>query len=157
MPPAVAFVFDQECSTQEQRNDLTRMDPGRVRFLPRRMYENYLLDTAAVSAVMNDIAGFRAQPVSEDEVRQFFDGRRGDRKEGGRQLRYFCAGTDAVPPDWENSIDAAKLLEDAFRELSETRASYEKTTHSVAITERLIATRPEALRDVVDFLVGLLP
>ncbi|MFZ1005576.1 MAG: hypothetical protein WAN65_01985, partial [Candidatus Sulfotelmatobacter sp.] len=134
----------------------TRMDPGRVRFLPRRMYENYLLDPATVAGVMNSIVGFRDQPVLENEVRQFFEGRRGARKEGGQQLRYFCAGTVDVPDDWESKIDAAKLLEDAFRELSETRVSFEKTTHSVAITERLIADRPDALREITDFLAQLL-
>jgi predicted ATPase len=157
LPPAVAFVFDQECLTQEQKDDLTRMDPDRVRFLPRRMYENYLLDPAAVASVMNDIAGFRGQPVLEGEVREVFERRRGERKEGTQQLRYFCRGTIDVPADWENRIDAAKLLEDAFTELSEARASYEKTTHSVAITEWLAANRPEALREVADFLVPLLP
>lgn len=156
LPAAVAFVFDQECLTQEQKGDLTRMDPDRVCFLPRRMYENYLLDPAAVAAVMNGIAGFRDQPVLEDEVRRFFEGRRDDRKEGGQQLRYFCARTIDVPADWESRIDGARLLEDAFRELSEARVSYEKTTHSVAITERLIADRPDALREVADFLVRLL-
>ena len=156
LPPAVAFIFDQECLTQEQKDDLSRMDPGRVRFFPRRMYENYLLDPAAVSAVMNSIAGSRDQPVLEDEVRQFFDRGRSERDQGGQQLRYFCKGAVAPPADWEIRIDAAKLLEDAFRELSETRASYEKTTHSVAITEWLIANRPEALREIAEFLIQLL-
>jgi len=157
LPQAVAFVFDQECLTQQQKDDLTRMDPDRVRFFPRRMYENYLLDPAAVAGVMNDIEGFRDPPVTEDEVRQFFDGRRGERKQGGQQLRYFCSGTVDVPAEWESKIDAAKLLEDAFRQLSETRSSYEKTTHSVAITEWLIANQPDALQEITDFLTQILP
>jgi hypothetical protein len=49
------------------------------------------------------------------------------------------------------------LLEDAFRELSETRASYDKTTHSVAITEWLIANQPAALDEIAEFLIPLLP
>jgi len=157
LPPAVAFVFDQECLTQQQKDDLIRMDPDRVRFLPRRMYENYLLDPAAVAAMMNGIAGFRDPAVSEDEVRRLFERRRGEQDQGGRQLRYFCKGTVDPPADWESKIDAASLLEDAFKELSETRASYEKTTHSVAITEWLIANRPAALRDIAEFLDQLLP
>ena len=157
LPPAIAFVFDQECLTQEQKNDLTRMDPDRVRFFPRRMYENYLLDPAAIAAVMNGIAGFRDPAISEGEVRQLFERKCGERDEGRRQLRYSCRGTVDVPADWERRIDAAKLLEHAFRELSEARASYEKTTHSVATTEWLIANRPESLREIADFLVGLLP
>src|SRR5439155_25081362 len=100
-----------------------------VRFLPRRMYENYLLNPAAVAAVMTGIEGFRDQPVSEDEVRQLFERKRGEKKEGGQQLRYFCRGAVDIPPDWERRVDAAKLLEDVFQELSATQVSYEKTTH----------------------------
>jgi hypothetical protein len=47
-----------------QKDDLTRMDLARVRFLPRRMYENYLLVLAAVATVMNGIAGFRERAAS---------------------------------------------------------------------------------------------
>jgi energy-coupling factor transporter ATP-binding protein EcfA2 len=156
LPPAIAFVFDKECLTHEQKDDLTRMDRDRVRFFPRRMYENYLLDAAAVAAVMNSITGFRDRPILEDEVRQFFETKRGERKEPGQQLRYFCRGIADVPIDWESSVDAAKLLEDSFRELSGGRASYEKTTHSVAITEWLIENRPAALGEVAEFLAPLL-
>ena len=157
LPPAVAFVFDEECLTREQKDDLTRMDRDRVRFLPRRMYENYLLNAAAVAAVMNSIAGFRDPPISDAEVQQFFERKCGEREELGQRLRYFCRGTADVPADWERWIDAAKLLEDAFRELSETRASYDKTTHSVAITEWLIANQPAALDEIAEFLIPLLP
>jgi hypothetical protein len=108
------------------------------------MCENYLLNPAAVATVINGIAGFRDHAVLEDEVRQLFERKRMERKEGGEQLLYFCRGTVDVAADWERRIDAASLLEDAFKELSETRASYEKTTHSVAITEWLIANRPAA-------------
>jgi hypothetical protein len=94
--------------------------------------------------------------VSENEVRQLFERKRLERKEGGKQLLYFCSGTVDVPADWERRIDAASLLEDAFTELSETRASYEKTPHSAAITEWLIANRPAALREIADFLVQFL-
>ena len=106
---------------------------------------------------MNSIAGFREQAISEDEVCQFFEGKREAREEPGRRLRYFCRGVADVPADWERNIDAAKLLEDAFRELSEARVSYEKMTHSVAITEWLIANRPAALDEIARFLVLLLP
>jgi len=152
LPPAIAFVFDQECLTQVQRDDLTRMDPARVRFLPRRMYENYLLVPAAVATVMNGITSFRDRPISEDEVREFFERKLLERIEGGRQLRYFCRGTVDIPADWQCQIDAAALLSDAFQELSETRVSYEKVTHSVAITEWLIEQQPAELQEIAAFL-----
>jgi hypothetical protein len=129
-----------------------RMGERLVHFLPRRMYECYLLQPAALATVMNGIENFREPPVSEEEVRELLGAKRDERDEGGRQLKYFCRGIADVPADWEARINAAKFLEDAFQELSETRVSYEKTTHSVAITEWLIANDPDALRDIVDLL-----
>jgi len=158
LPPAIAFVFDQECMTRQQKEDLRRMDSGHVHFLPRRMYENYLLDPAAVAAVVNGVQGFRDVPITENEVSQLFDQKRGQLLDGrGQDLRYFCRGTVQVPGDWALHIDAATFLCDVFQELSEARVAYEKSTHSVAITQWLIEHRPEALREVAGFLVGLLP
>lgn len=157
LPPAIVFVFDKECLTPNEMEDLIRMGDGLVRFLPRRMYENYLLEPDAVAAVMNGIQGFRERPVSEEEIRELFGLKREERTEGGRQLKYFCRGTEAGPGDWEFSIDGARLLQDSFQELSEARVAYEKMTHSLAITEWLAANRPDTLRPIVDLLAPLLP
>jgi hypothetical protein len=72
-----------------------------------------------------------------------------------KQLRYFCEGVKTVPADWEDSVDAGALLSDLFQELSETRVSFEKTTHSVELTEWLVEHKPAALKDVADFVVSL--
>ena len=157
LPPPVAFIFDRECATQQQRDDLVRMGPGQVHFLPRRMYENYLLDPTAVAVVMNASEDFRELPVSEAEVGKFFESKCKEPKGPGQQLQYFCRGTNDAPTDWEREIDAARLLEAAFAELSENRVQYEKTTHSVAITEWLLANKPEALQEIVELLASLLP
>jgi predicted ATPase len=157
LPRAIGFVFDEECLIDQQKAELRRMDPGHVHFLPRRMYENYLLHPAAVACVMNGINGFRQAPVTEDEVRQFFHAKRDERELGEHRLSYFCKETATVPADWERRIDAARLLTDAFRDLSETCVSYEKTTHSVAITEWLIENQPGELQEIAAFVDQLLP
>ena len=159
LPKAIAFVFDEECLTDNQRVDLRRMGPGLVHFLPLRMYENYLLDADAVADVANAIEGFREQPVSADEVTRLFEAKRDmrDPKDlAGRQLIYFCKGTTDVPVDWQRRIHAADVLKDIFRELSDARVSYEKTEHSVAITERMIERSPDKLRELSNWLVKLL-
>lgn len=62
LPPAVGFVFDSEGRTKEQNEELqtafvaAAIEKHLVHFLPRRMYENYLLDSrAAVAAVLHDL------------------------------------------------------------------------------------------------------
>lgn len=150
MPPAIGFIFDQECLSPTEKEDLERMGQGLVHFLPRRMYENYLLNSAAIAAVANSIGGFRETPVSEEEVGRSLEAKRQD-------VRYFCRGTRQVPAEWAISIDGAKALGDIFQEMSENRVVYEKTTHSVALTDWLIQNDPEVLREIADLLAALLP
>lgn len=158
LPPPIAFVFDQECLTREQKEELHRMDPGSIHFLPRRMYENYLLSPAALAAVMNGIENFRDVPITEEEVSNLIAQKRQQLlDQRGRDLLYFCRGTVQVPEDWVRQIDAATLLKDVFQELSGNRVSYEKTTHSVALTEWLIGNSPAELGEIADFLNQLLP
>jgi ABC-type cobalamin/Fe3+-siderophores transport system ATPase subunit len=157
LPPAIAFVFDQECMSLEEREDLERMRLVTVRLLPRRMYENYLLEADAVAAVMNDIENFRKQPISGEEVLVLFESKSREAKEKGRQLRYFCPKVARVPEDWTRRIDAANLLADVFAELSEHRVTYQKVTHGIAITTWLLERRPQAFDEIVDLLAPLLP
>jgi hypothetical protein len=149
MPPAIGFIFDQECLSPPEREDLKRMGQGLVHFLPRRMYENYLLNPAAIASVANSIDGFRETPVTEEEVDRSLAAKRQD-------LSYFCRGTRQAPADWAIVIDGAKVLGDIFKEMSENRVVYEKTTHSVALTDWLIQNNPEALREVAELLTALL-
>jgi hypothetical protein len=150
LPPAVAFIFDHECLSSTEKADLQRMGQGLVHFLPRRMYENYLLDPGAITAVANSIHGFRENPVSEDEVRHSVEKKRQD-------LHYFCPSTLEAPSDWIKDIHGANVLEDIFKEMSENRVEYRKTTHSVALTDWLIKYRPHALRGIADMVLPLLP
>jgi predicted ATPase len=150
LPPALGFIFDQECLSPTEKADLERMGQGLVHFLPCRMYENYLLLPAAIAAVASSIDGFRENPLSEDEVRRSLEEKRQD-------LRYFCKGTRKVPADWVTVIDGASVLGDIFREMSESRVEYRKTSHSVALTDWLIQNNPEAFKEIAQLVTALLP
>jgi energy-coupling factor transporter ATP-binding protein EcfA2 len=155
LPPAVAFVLDRECLTDQQVNDIARFKrPGDgrdlVHFLPHRMYENYLLSAEAIAAVANSIRDFRPQQVQADEVQQLLDAKLGDR-------RYYCPGLQAIPNDRPTHVDGARILKDIFGELSENRVYYQKMTHSVAITDWILQHRREEFRDLATWLVGVLP
>jgi predicted ATPase len=155
LPPAIAFIFDSECLKEQQKRDLTKMDPDHVHFLPKRMYENYLLDEDAVASTLNDIEEFPHRPISPDRVAKLFADKR-EAKHGNDRLKYFCDGVTAVPLDWKSSIDAAKVLSEVFEDLSDHKFPYAKTTHSVAITQWLLDNKPEALNELATMLVKLL-
>jgi predicted ATPase len=149
LPPAVGFIFDQECLSAAKKGDLERIGAGLVHFLPRRMYENYLLNARAISALANTTEGFRESDVSEKEVQTALETKRQD-------IKYFCKGLKEPPAQWENSIDGASVLRDIFSELSENRVSYIKTTHSAALTDWLLEHAPEQLAEVAKMLNDIL-
>ena len=150
LPPAIAFVLDRECRREQDLQDLGRVSQGLVRFLSRRMYENFLLDGPAIAAVANAIGGFTQVPINAEAVNRLIDAKR-------QELRYFCAGMNEIPADWIVKIDGARVLSEIFETLSEARVSYDKVKHSVAITDWLILHDPDKLREVAHLLAGLLP
>jgi len=151
VPPTAAFVFDTERRTPQQVADLKQKAGAVVHFLPRRMYENYLLDPDAIAAVAGAIDNFGG--VTADAVGKWIEEHRWD-----DQL--FKPGPVPVVKNaetWIERVRAARLLETIFTVFSETRVSYDKAKHGVELTEWLVENKPEALRPLADFLAGLLP
>jgi hypothetical protein len=142
MPPAMAFVLDKECLTAHQVDDIRRA--GRrndgtelVHFLPRRMYENYILRGEAIAEVTNSIEGFRPQQVTAEEIQRLLDAKLADRQ-------YYCPSLEAIPDDRISTVDGARLLKEIFSELSDNRVSYDKMIHSIAITEWILEHHPRS-------------
>jgi AAA domain, putative AbiEii toxin, Type IV TA system/AAA ATPase domain len=150
IPPAVGFIFDRECRTPEQQKELNRLGGGRITFLPRRMYENYLIYSPAIVAVANAIDGFNSTPITEMEVLQLIGRMRAEKS-------YFCQQElPADPANWMREIDGAKVLKNIFGELSQTRVSYDKVKHSLALTERIIDHAPQELSGLAALLSQIL-
>ncbi len=95
LPPAVGFLFDRETRSEKQIDDLRREGRGRIDFLDRRMFENYLLDPAAIAQVAQSCSGFREPAISEAEIAQWI-------KEKGTDARFIPDRNIAAnTPDWE--------------------------------------------------------
>ena len=148
IPPAIGFIFDREGRSKKERDDIERMSGGLATFLPRRLYENYLLNPDAVAAVANSIEGFRGTPVTAEEIRKWFD-TEGKNTKYGRSTETVEGGT---PEPWIIYVHGAKLLNDLFSTLSEARVTYVKTEHSVKITEWLIENAPEELTEISELI-----
>ena len=147
LPPAIAFIFDRELRPDIKREDLVRRSQKRVAFLNRRTYENYLLDTPAITSVLNAQAVFKDSPLTEEAVQKWLDAHASDPK-------YYIK---SKTKDFLKDVDAPKLLEDLFSGLSEAKLEYRKIEHSIAITEWLIRNKPETLREIADLLASKLP
>lgn len=151
LPPAIGFVLDDEGRNPQQKTEIERKSHERAFFIPRRMYENYLLNPEAIAAVANNMKGFREAALSADEVRVMLDTKRSDAK-------YYrpLPLSDLADEQWIRTIHGARVLSDIFSELSEVRVAYDKLRHSVAITEWLIEHTPEDLREIADLLERIL-
>jgi len=149
LPPALGYVLDPECRPAAALDDLKRESHNKAQFLPRRMFENYLLNSGAVASIANGIEGFRTPAISPAEVAERIERKKDD-------LHYYCAGSRAIPANPNTHVDGARILKEIFSELSENRVTYDKVRHSVALTNWLIENQPNELDEVADFLISVL-
>jgi hypothetical protein len=152
IPPAIAFVFDREQRTEAERTDLASRTLGKVRFLPRRMYENYLLIPEAIQAVLSALPSFQGASLTAERVKEWLE------TNGGKRT-YIDEPSERInitSKTWLEKVNGAKLLHDLFAQLSENREEYRKTVNSVQLTEWLVANNPGSLAEMKEFLESIL-
>ncbi|AEE49833.1 ATP-dependent nuclease [Haliscomenobacter hydrossis] len=158
IPPAVAFVFDREGKSEKEIVDWIR-GGKKIHFTEVRLYENYVLDEDAIAFVLN---GYSAQyewnrVYTPEEISDWFEAKKVDPKYWDNDPKYWDKNKKELEEKWKDKIHAAKLLEDLFTELSETRVSYQKTIDSVELTEYLLENKPEAFDSLKQLLDKFLP
>jgi len=146
LPPAIGFCFDREGRTADERKRLTQNSNGMIQFIPRRMYENYLLNPKAIASVLTESDSTRGRPIVEQEISEWL-------QKKGRSRAYLPAKQAG---DWNVLVDAAKLLNDLFNEITETRVCYDKIKHGLKLTDWLIQNSPGDLKELAEFLTGIL-
>ncbi|WP_082720262.1 ATP-dependent nuclease [Burkholderia sp. MSMB1835] len=151
IPPAIGFIFDKEERNQRDIDDLIKESGGSVIFLDRRCYENYLLHPDAISSTLSSSIGI---PIDTDNVKKWII-------ENGNTQKYIdpaaSIGKQEHPwqsLDWLQRVNAPKLLRDIFASIPEQPEEYRKTTHSVALTDWLLANAPDQLTPIADLLKG---
>jgi hypothetical protein len=145
-PPAIGFIFDRECRKKEKRADLERQLGGRVRFINRRMYENYLLEPKAISTVLIALPGVDKRSVTAAKIKKWLE------KEVAKP-GHLCKMLDE---SWLNLIDGAKVLENLFSHFSGQTVVYKKVEHGVKLTRWLLDNDTGDLREVAILIEELL-
>ncbi len=121
------------------------------------MYENYLLHPDAIAAVLNRDDAGREHALTSEAVREGREINKVKLKE-----KKDCFSKDTTPEDLSNpqyvdeNINAAKLLDVLFAELSFARVKFRKTKHSIMLTEWLLENNPEHFAELAEFLRGIL-
>ncbi len=152
IPPAIGFIFDREGRSEQDQQDLVRRSQDKVVFLPRRMYENYLLNPHAIASIVSHIENFREIPVTPKEVEQWLECNRSDEKYYGRNINE----SERTGDGWIQIVHGAKILADIFKDFSECRIEYDKVTYGVALTEWIVENAPEDLAEVADIIASRL-
>jgi len=148
IPPAIGFIFDREGRSKQEQDDIIRRSQGKVVFLPRRMYENYLLNPNAIASVISQIEGFRDSPVTLEEVEHWLQCNRSDKKYYDSNI---CE-SERTGEGWMRDVHGAKLLETIFNEFSEFRVEYDKVKYGVALTEWILENTPTDLTQVANVI-----
>jgi hypothetical protein len=144
-PVAVGFIFDDELRPPAVKTEMAKWAPGRVHFLGRRMYENYLLGAQAIAFVLSEVDAGAPGGYSQADIQNWLD-------TVGHSVDY------GVPPPfdptrpWLAYADGAKLLSELFSTMSQTRVSFDKRIHSTMLTRRILETVPELLQEIADLL-----
>jgi hypothetical protein len=147
IPSAIGFIFDDECRSPQDKRELEHMSEGKITFTKQRMYENYLLNPDAIAAVINASDESRATPVTLLEVTKWLE---------ANHHRFGCSRIEHSAAAWQNHCDAATLLKALFNDLTETRVAYQKTRHSVAITDWLLDNRSQDLEGLAEEIEAVL-
>ena len=151
LPTTIAISLDRESRPLSEMEDLTKESGGLIKFLPRRTYENYLLDPEAITIVLNTLPTFRNTAVETKTVDKWFN-------DYAEQPRYFAPYNtiSKSDPNWVININAPKLLADLFSALSETKEEYRKMDHSISLTDWLLVNKPQRLDSLASFLSEVL-
>ena len=127
VPPMIAILLDREKRSRAERKRLEEDKRGRLRFLPRRMLENFLLHPTAIAAALKDLG----EDVETERVAQ--------------SLSAAASVQDLCDSDLE-SVDGTKLLKTIFAEISQARHEFKKTRDIPNIVDWLLENEPTFLK-----------
>jgi hypothetical protein len=152
LPPALAILLDAEDKTSQHQAELHSKSEGAVRFLPRRMYENYLLAPEAIASLISELDLGSGKPVEAAHVQDWIE-------KLGTDRRYLGAEYSKAPvfsAIWLKQVDAGRLLSDLFQSLTDARVEYRKMLYGEQLTRKILAATPKHFEELSNFLSGLL-
>lgn len=127
------IVVDGEHLTQKNKVDYERRPDKIINFLPRKMFENYLLDAEAIAFVLS-------KELNEEVLAEaIFDFLESKRKNENRTK-------------WLTETHGGKLLEEIF---SKYQCEFKKTTHSVELTKWLVNKKSADIQELKHTLIKL--
>jgi hypothetical protein len=145
LPPALAFSFDRGDCTNAELVKVAGESGRLIHFIPRRTYENYLLNPKGIASVLAEADAERAARMSEEHVANWIVA-------NGKKAEYYNPAQGA----WLAAVHGAKLLGDLFSTLTRSRVSYHRVKHGTKLTDWIIQNAPSDLSELAAYIRMLL-
>lgn len=147
LPVRVVFGFDTETLSDREKEDMVRDSGGRLHFLPRRHLECFLLNPDAIAErirAKDPVANIDGSGIRERLLALAAEPR-------------FSIGIDPDLTDenWLKRVDAAKLLSALFGDITEHRATFDKTSDIVELARLILKSSPEQLTSLIEYVTRL--
>ena len=121
VPPMVAILLDGEKRSVQERAEIEKSSRGQLRFLDRRMLENYLLHSGAVLAAITELGQATSEPIVRDALTQ-------------------AIGTTNMA-----ELDGAVVLKQVFAEISDAAHEFRKTRDVPNLIDWILENDPDYL------------
>jgi AAA15 family ATPase/GTPase len=158
IPPTLAFIFDREKRTLDHQGDIQREAKSNgiaVEFLPRKLFENYLLEPRAIAHLISSINESDGNETTSEMVEEWMLNNRSTKRYYPDRGDYEKAKNTG---EWFTYIHGVKLLDDLLKAF--LKDGYEYYPHKILyggiLTEWLIENQPEALQEIADLLTQIL-
>ncbi|KRA65469.1 hypothetical protein ASD89_18085 [Caulobacter sp. Root656] len=147
---AVAFSFDSEKLNESEKTKMQADSKGLLHFLPRRHFECYLVDAAAIAALITN-----KDPASNGIA---------TRERVEAELGALANERPFVVPQWQGnlrdpawlaSVDAANLIAAVCVNISESRATFNKKDDSLFLVRHILKHKPDDLAPLGDYVRNL--
>jgi len=139
MPPTVAFVLDREGLNESKRKEIEHRLGQRARWLPRRMYECYLLDCESIAEILRKIDPDCSHDV--EAVRTWIN-------QNGANEKYLASTHQVFSNEWLEEVDAANLLSDLWKSLTDARHDYRKVKDGLDLTRACLEKGDAGLKSL---------
>jgi len=134
-PPMVAITLDREGRTQSEIKDFEKKPDNIIKFLPKRMLEDYFLEADAIKFLLREIP---TKDIDLNEVSNALS-----------QAQLNIANQQKIKHIKEPFTHSAKVLNEVFWKLAQTE--YNKIKHGSLIAQYLLKHKPQTLYELRDW------
>lgn len=142
LPSNTNIIFDSESKTLTEKVDLARKGNGKVHFLPRRMFENYLIHSKALSKLINSYPN-NGNKTDAVDIEKWL-------KSNGSK---FCESKDFNFTDETlEAVKGGQLISQLITDLTASTQKYDKVRDGIWLVDWILENDPSFLKPIYSFL-----